>query len=191
MSTTQPGALALMASDMTFAPDSPMPFPCKLTSKKQRLAFLITINSAPWGINTHTKLNLNQLNVQRLWADSVYERDSLDVCHLVVSLQGCGDEYGSIHTQRVLLQTEDAHRLFPLISTHVSRQLSLSNAWCWIWFNVSSSSISMFSIRAYFSDLRLLLLFSAFARAFAPSIPTVFPRKLKHSIKNKNSSCFP
>lgn len=30
MSTTQPGVLPRMVSDMTFAPDSPIPFPCKL-----------------------------------------------------------------------------------------------------------------------------------------------------------------
>lgn len=38
MSTTQPGALARIASDMTFAPDSPMLFPCKL-EKKNSLSY--------------------------------------------------------------------------------------------------------------------------------------------------------
>lgn len=32
----------------------------------------------------------------------------LYICQLVVFLKGCGDEYGSIHTQRILLQADEA-----------------------------------------------------------------------------------
>lgn len=41
---------------------------------------------------------------------------------------------------------------------------------------------------AYFNDLRLLLDFKALARALAPSIPTVFPRRLKNIVENELSS---
>lgn len=48
----------------------------------------------------------NELTYQRC----VHEKEILlDVCQLVVSLQCCCNEYGSVHPQRVLLQTEGAH----------------------------------------------------------------------------------
>lgn len=44
-------------------------------------------------------------------------KNVLYICQLVVFLKGCGDEYGSIHTQTILLQADEADgRLIGCIS---------------------------------------------------------------------------
>lgn len=48
----------------------------------------------------------------------IISKNVLYVCQLVVFLKGCGDEYGSIHTKRILLQANDVnHRLDRRMST--------------------------------------------------------------------------
>lgn len=50
-------------------------------------------------------------------AQTVHYKNILYICQLVVFLKGCGDEYGSIHTQGILLQADDADdRLIRCIS---------------------------------------------------------------------------
>lgn len=45
-------------------------------------------------------------------------KNVLYICQLVVFLKGCGDEYGSIHTKRILLQADDVNdRLVRRMST--------------------------------------------------------------------------
>lgn len=57
----------------------------------------------------------------------IINKNVLYICQLVVFLKGCGDEYGSIHTKRILLQADDVNdglvrRMSTLgIATHSSR----------------------------------------------------------------------
>lgn len=53
MSTTQPGVLPRMVSDMTFAPDSPIPFPCKL-QKRTLMHLFMGFNTLEQNIHRQT-----------------------------------------------------------------------------------------------------------------------------------------
>lgn len=39
----------------------------------------------------------------------IINKNVLYICQLVVFLKGCGDEYGSIHTKKILLQANDVN----------------------------------------------------------------------------------
>lgn len=105
MSTTQPGALARMVSDMTFAPDSPIPFPCKL--QKTHVSFKFEQNDS--NIYATPLWAISQPSNKMQCKETGARENLLDVCQLVVSIECRCNEYGSIHTQRVLLQTWNAH----------------------------------------------------------------------------------
>lgn len=111
MSTTQPGVLPRMVSDMTLAPDSPIPFPCKL--QKHILARLfVEFDNSEQNIHRRTVLMV------KLFSDLCGSTENvLYICQLMVFLKGCGDEYGSIHTQRILLQADVNDGLIGNMST--------------------------------------------------------------------------
>lgn len=102
----QPGVLPRMVSDMTFAPDSPIPFPCKLQKHILTLLF-VEFDNCEGNIHRQTVLMV------KLFSDLCASTENLlYICQLMVVLKGCGDEYGSIHTQRILLQADVNDRLF-------------------------------------------------------------------------------
>lgn len=108
----------------------------------------------------------------------------------MVFVEGCGDEDGSIHTQRILLQANDTRYICDtrLKAEHVQACLKWSMSFdhqhqcrhLLLLVPVPlEPGLTWWSDGTYLSDFKLLFVLSAWARAFAPSIPTEFPRRLK------------